>query len=568
MEGDSTSVFTSTIFGTDDGNEENLKFNADKAFYDIPELRLNVSGIPYINSADASIIPNEGRATILKDAEMEILDSARVLIDTLNRYHRLFNGKIKINSRLDFEGQATYQFINVQKDTFNIEFEEFQLVEEGQEDKALSGRKKDKEKIKKSKNKKNRKGVVPRYTISQGTVEEEDEFYITSRILYKGKVIMYANKRNLELDGFIKLDLSTRSDGLNEWIEYKSDKGDSVVLAIDDKTKAGDKKVTSGLHFVAGTNDLYTTFMSSKRGEGDKDVILASGTLDYNPSINEFKISPDSKRSGASFQGNRLIFDDSKASIYVEGRLNFLDENASKYLKSSGSGQINTKEGSESYKFDTFLTFGLPVSSKVTQAMQEATILKTPEKPIILNRNSLENSKIAEIVTDKVLQKFIQDLTLKPTSITSISKELNKTFIFSKANLEWSNEYKTFHSQGKLQLMSIGDKTFDAEVDGFVEIHKNAAGDEFAVYFQIDGGLWYYFEYIGGQFAAISSDATFNENLGGDVEEAGLDKKEAFISKFYAVYGADALPVAEIKEEDKPKDPEKKEEEEEEDDGF
>ncbi|NJO03581.1 MAG: hypothetical protein HC880_19560, partial [Bacteroidia bacterium] len=307
MKGDTNSYFTSTIFGAEDYNEENLTFKATQAFYDINTLSMQVEGIPFINSADASIVPKDGKAVIRKNAEMEELKEAVLLIDTLNRYHRLFDGNIRINSRLEFEGDATYQFVNVQKDTFNVKFDKFELIEEEAAPRS-----------------KRKGGVTPRFTFAQGTVEEQDNFYITSRVLYKGDIKMYANRQNLSLDGFIKLDLSTRSD-FNEWIPYKSDKGDSVFLAVDEKLTVDNQIITSGLHFTTGASDLYTTFLSPKQSEQDFDIFLASGILDYNPSINEFKISPPSRRDGDGYVGNRLIFDDSQASIFMDGKFNLMD---------------------------------------------------------------------------------------------------------------------------------------------------------------------------------------------------------------------------------------------------
>lgn len=532
MTGDSTSRFTSTVFGSEDTNIENLTFNASNALYDIPNLTLTVSGIPFINSADASIVPKEGKAVILKDAEMQQLKEAKVLIDTLYRYHRLFNGNIKINSRLDFEGDATYQFVNVQKDTFNVKFDKFELIEE-----VTSKEKKDK-----------RKGRPLKITYAKGEVKESDKFYISSRVQYKGLIEMYANRRNLSLDGFIKLDLTSRTD-YNNWIPYKSDKGDSVVLNIPEKLSIENDVVTSGVHFTSGTYDMYSTFLSTKQSPNDSDIMLASGKLEYNPAINEFKISPEDKTKGLSYAGNRLIFDDSKGSIYIEGLMNLLDANASKMLKISGTGVINKKD-SISSKFDTFQSFNLPISFKSILPIQNAIRAKIPEKSYRLDKNDPMVYKIADMVGDKAIKKYFEDIKVKPTPINEISEEMNRPFVFSKVEMNWSDEYKTFHSVGPLHLLSIANKVYDADITGFVEIYKNNAGDNFTLYLQPDPDLWYYFELDQGVFRILSSDETFNTSIESkSVELASIDKKEAFISKFRELYGAPELPQGTEEEE-------------------
>ncbi len=547
MNGDTTSYFTSTIFGAEDYNEENLRFNASFAFFDIPTLSMKVTGVPFINSADASIVPKDGEVIILKDAEMQELNEAIVLIDTLNRYHRLFDGHIRIKSRFEFEGDATYQFVNVQNDTFNVKFDKFELIED--ETKGKVKRRKD--------------AKIPKFTFAQGTVEEEDNFYITSRVLYKGGIKMYANRKDLSLDGYIKLDLSTRSD-FNEWIPYKSDKGDEVSLELDAENQVDNQTITSGLHYAAGAVDLYTTFLSPKQSADDRDIFLASGVLDYNPSINEFKIAPQDRRDGKTYTGNQLIFDDSKASIFVEGRFNLVDDALSAILKTSGTGRIKAKE--KDYNFDALMAINFPIEFKAVSTMQTRILEKIQEKPITLVKNDPLVTKIAEIAGDKDFKKFEEGLGLRPIPIPEISKDLKVPFVFSKVNLLWSDEYKTYYSKGKLRLLSIYDKIFDEDVFGFIEIRKSADGDVLSMYIQIDPEVWYYFETEGGVISALSEDEVFNTTVvSKGVELAGIDKKEAFVNKFRAIYGADELPK---KKEEEPKDDDPEKKPKDDDDGF
>lgn len=560
MNGDSTSYFVSTIFGSEDYNEENLRFRANKGFYDIPNLSLLVSGIPFINSADASIVPIDGKATILKDAEMQELKKAIVLIDTLNRYHRLFNGNIKIDSRLTFEGDATYQFVNVKKDTFNIKFDKFELITADTDPGKAEANERD--------NKRKKGKYVPRYTFAQGTVEEKDKFYITSRVLYKGAVKMYANRRNLSLDGFIKLDLSSR-EGDADWIPYKSDKGDSVSLNLAEKTKIGEEEVTSGMHFSPAL-DLYTTFISRKQSDQDTDIFLAKGNLDYSPSINEFKIALPEKKEGKIFGGNQLIYDDSKGEVYIQGKLNLWDAALAKQVLTVGSSRSNTKK--KSHTFDLMLPFDLPLGVKSIMEMQRMILGKLPEKSPTIGRNDPLNDKFAEILGDKEYRKFIQEGAVRPSLLVNTSKELKKPLVFTTVNMEWNDEYKTFYSKDSLRLFNVNEKVVDSYVTGYIEFRKNTGGDGYSIYLQIDPDLWYYFEVDAGVFSALSSDEPFNQGIDNKaVQLAGIDKKEAFVAKFRELYKAAALPEnqkkEEVKKEPEKKDP-KKEKKSDDDDGF
>ncbi|MCS6822203.1 MAG: hypothetical protein NZ551_10085 [Microscillaceae bacterium] len=526
LTGDTTSRFTSTKFGQGALTNKDLDFRAEKGVYDIKKLRLDLEGVPYINSADARIIPDKGKVTILKDAEMQELKKARLQIDTLNRYHNLFDGNIKINARVTdeyddfdaFEGDATYQFVNVKKDTFNIKFDRFRFVS----DEESTGKRK----------RRGRGGK--KYTVSQGTVKEEDKFYITTRILYKGQVKMFANRRNLALDGAIKLDLQS-VDNINDWIPYKSDRGDSVSLEVAEKQNVGDKIVSSGLHFSQQLS-LYGSFLNPKRDVNDQDIILASGILDYTPSLNEFKIEPKAKREGKSFVGNQLILDDSKGSIYVEGKLNLLDNLTKQYLTHAGTARVSLKDTLAEFELVKICNFQMP--AKAAEAMQKAILAKAPEKPFRITKDDQLTTKLAEIVGDKPIYKYLEESILKPVNVLEISSELKKPLVFSKINMKWSEAYKTLHSVGKLRLLGVNGKVVNEEFFGFVEIRKATTGDGFSIYLEIDPDLWYYFEVDESKFQALSSDANFNNLfLSKNTSLASEDKKEAFINKFRALYG-------------------------------
>ena len=85
MKGDvANSTFNATA-----PDQEGLAFNGSAALYEIEKMTLNVSGVPYIRTADVKIIPDKGVVSIRKNGEMAAFKNARIEIDTLNSSHRL-----------------------------------------------------------------------------------------------------------------------------------------------------------------------------------------------------------------------------------------------------------------------------------------------------------------------------------------------------------------------------------------------------------------------------------------------------------------------------------------------
>lgn len=113
MKGDvKTSTFTATA-----EDQEGLTFNGSAALYDVEKMMLNISGVPYVTSADARIYPDKGIVTIRRNGEMLALKNARLELDTISLFHRLKNGNIQIVSRTRFAGDASYKFATAKGDT-------------------------------------------------------------------------------------------------------------------------------------------------------------------------------------------------------------------------------------------------------------------------------------------------------------------------------------------------------------------------------------------------------------------------------------------------------------------
>ena len=114
-----------TTFSSMEPSQEGLSFNGSEALYNIEKQSLNINGVPFIRTADAKVFPDKGAVFVSKDAEMKDFHQAKIILDTVNTYHRLINGNIKILSKSKFEGDAIYRYVNTIGDTLNIKMGNF-----------------------------------------------------------------------------------------------------------------------------------------------------------------------------------------------------------------------------------------------------------------------------------------------------------------------------------------------------------------------------------------------------------------------------------------------------------
>src|SRR5690606_41215351 len=93
------------------------------------------------------------------------------------------------------------------------------------------------------------------HTASSGEVLEADKLTLAPGLLYKGKMTMYANKPALELDGYVRLELSNMAD--NSWIVYKSSSDEEMgVIHIATSITDEGESVAAGLFIDSQTEEL------------------------------------------------------------------------------------------------------------------------------------------------------------------------------------------------------------------------------------------------------------------------------------------------------------------------
>jgi hypothetical protein len=552
MEGDvKTTTFTSI-----EPSQENLSFNARFALYNIEKYTLNIGGIPYIQSADARIIPNNGVVRILENAVMEPLTKAKLSIDTIYAYHNLIDGNIQILSKSKFTGNATYKFINSEKKEFDIKLGDFELRQE--------------EATKKNKN--------PRsFTAAQGEVTEEDKFLIAPRILYKGKVTMLAYERNLQLDGFIKLDLKSQST-LGAWIPYASNGGqESIVINVDENLNNNGVPITTGLHVDKSTLSIYSTFLSEKQNPDDKDIFIAKGQLSYNPSINEFKVAPTEKANNVVMEGNEFTLDDANGKIKFEGKLDLFNTLSNEYLSSAGSGEINL--ATNEYTFNTLLSLNFDLPSQVLTKLGDGIIQTKLDKSVGEKEANEDKEalylKLAALIGNGATKDYKNRSGQEWIPLFNASKKFLTAMVLSNVDLKWSEEHKAYYSTGKIGLSNVINKDINSQFDGMLEIRKVSTGDEITLYLEISPEDWYYFSFEQEQLQIISSSEDFNDVVNsktrpGKTGQFGFlmgspDEKQVFIERFNHDYrGVSAKPVEQVKKTEQPEEKKKEEKK----DGF
>ncbi|MBY0424240.1 MAG: hypothetical protein K2Q22_01270, partial [Cytophagales bacterium] len=116
---------TKSFFFSTHPDQDSLKFFANAAVYDMKKYTLNISGVPFILVGDIKVLVDSNKVTILENANMLPFKNARLIIDSTNKFFKLYNGAIQIISRKKLEGTATYDYTVSAKQKSKVKFNEY-----------------------------------------------------------------------------------------------------------------------------------------------------------------------------------------------------------------------------------------------------------------------------------------------------------------------------------------------------------------------------------------------------------------------------------------------------------
>ena len=251
---------------------EELSFQAEKAVYSMDSSQLRAEGVPYIRALGVDIIPKDNRVLVGPDSDIQELQQATLYVDAENRNHTLVNGTIKIHSANHFTGSADYKHTNVDSSVYYIRLDRF-LTERAKGD----------------------DGKTKEVVVSGGVVPEEQRFKASTGFYFKGNVKMFANRKRLLFDGFVKLVLEGE-DRNTQWIMYKADTDEKqIIIDFDNSTTEDGTPLTAGLHYKKD-GELYLSFMQDKEDPEDIDIFESEGTLSYDTERNFYVISAKQKK--------------------------------------------------------------------------------------------------------------------------------------------------------------------------------------------------------------------------------------------------------------------------------
>lgn len=480
-------------FVATDPRQDSLQFKAQEAYFNLASEEVVVSGVPNIYVADALITPADKRVVLLPEGKMQTLENALVEADQTSKFHRIYEARIDIFGKNEYEGAGKYDYIEVNGKEQYIEFDNIRVNSEGT-------------------------------TVASGPIPEEDNFYLTERIFFKGVAELDASNKFLAFGGEVKIE-SENPVFQGAWFTFEKTvvNPDSVFIPIkDDLANEAGEQLTVGLMFVPENRVFYSNFLQAVEAEDDIEVLSATGGLTFDRRKKEFKIGGEEKLKGQVFKGSTVAYNDALNTITSQGFLKFPYDFADRTItmKMAGAWKEDLRRRQLSTDLILGVNFGVIPAEPLSALSDNFQFLTTASKNIDFQQRGflesiselLDEGKPGERGTGAFLENLRNSMVY---SDIKLAEQLPYTVLISGVNFNYSPEYKALYSDSEVGLIGLNSRPINKIVNakivyqfGTIGASGEKAPDKLTIYLEIDEFNWVYFQYEENVVYTMSSDYT------------------------------------------------------------
>ena len=527
-----------------------ITFRLEKMTYSMETNRIHAEGVSELIVANAKIVPDKGELNIDSNRQVEDLENAVLVLNRDNQYHTLTNANLQILSYKKFTGNADYQYINNVADTFNIPVSSFKIKERTKTTKGLLAS------LKGNKTKNERSPFI---IAAKAKIDTTAHFELIHGFEYAGKVEFTDEESTLFFKGKTRPKLEREEDS---WFKYENQDSEeekiAVYLVVDENLKEAESggKHQTGLFISDKFKDLYSSFIQYDRERtSDYNLFPISGFVTFDKNRNEYHIS--SAREDGN-QGITMRFTRKEQKAYFEGKLELVPNTENDY-EFVMAGRGSKEKDTTYFEFKGLVYLGINQLgatqkriAKVFSQDEEETIESIAMNTELMNglRHIVYSDQFNEILESEETGEGLY-----------LGNFFRKGVILDNITLQWSDEHKAFHNNGKAKVYGLFGTDYNTET--LTVLIESPKMDNLRTLnmFIIDEPTseWLYIQITKGKvFMHSSSDVLDQALVNKKVKTVNLAKSEdirGFVDSFYSDYLPEAnAPLYQIPEVESKKD--------------
>jgi len=479
-----------------DPDQDSLFFNGKTAFYDMKTSLLKIGGVEVIKSADAFIYTKDGNIEIEPGGKMTKFEDARIVADTVSKYHTIDSASVEILGKKLYKATGYYQY-NIAGYDQEVFFDNIVGQRFG------PGAAK----------------VKNVRTTASGVIPEEQNFRLGIKTLYKGDIILNADKQNLRFEGYGKLDAAKLP--ANEWFTLRSDvdKNDPLVEIRKTKNPEDDPLVT-GFFLGKESGQCYPRILLIPFNRTDRVLIDAAGFYKYDEKTDKFTFGDSLKVLDKSQRGAKMVYDNRVGTVQAEGKINIGE--GLKYMKIQTAGKLKSDFNIDSTGYTTTGEFMSGINITMPKNLLDMMLNDIQassfdaQAPIINTQMAFYQPATAEFVSNnKDMDETMGNLR---NNFVVLPKDDNKhTILLGRHQVIWNDEYQSFLSlDDRNPVLYINGVAINKMLTVFVEYRMPTSDDDrFYIYIKPSPDLWYFLGYQAGALNVVSSSTRFNDAIVG-----------------------------------------------------
>lgn len=456
--------------------QDSLSFVSTKALYDYKKNLILASNVTFIKVADAYVYPKDGNVTVKPDGYLQEIEESQILANRQSKLHTIYNATVEIQGRLKYSGSGNYDYIDETGEKQMIFFNEIEV------DGSIN-------------------------TIASGIIDQTQEFTLSPYYGFQGRVSLSAPRQFLTFNGGAQIFHDCEQIEQN-YFKFESEiNPEEIYIPVPEEPfDINMNSIYSGIFITRDSSHIYPSFFSKKKLPSDRFIITADGYLYYDKETQEYRISTMDKLHNFNLPGNWLQLSRENCVEYGEGDIDLVIRLGQVSLSSIGDAEHNMI--TDETTLGTMIAMDFFMSDDAFQVMsQEIDSLQGLEPFDLTDAKYVK--RISEMIGMERTEKLQSDLGLYGR-YQEIPQELIHTLFFSKVDLIWNQETRSYRSTGKIGIGSINGHQIHKMVDGYMELSKRRSGDLFDVYLELDRTTWYYVGYTRGVLHVLSSNRDFN----------------------------------------------------------
>lgn len=477
--------------------QDSLRFTGTSANYNLTESVLRIEGVSFIQSADAYIYPSGEQVVIQPKADMDLLENATIIADTVNRYHTINKANVKVLGKENYKATGGFYEYNVDTIVQEIKFDRIDIV------RTRKGPK---------------RGKLT--TVGEGRVAMSDNFYLDKKIFFQGTARLKADRKELEFDGFAKFLSPVVGDSSWFSIDNDIDRKDVVLQYDKPKNLIGDR-VYTGIYIKRDTGLIYPRILTPKYSRRDRPIFETQGFIKYLADGDRFLMGDSLKVLANGKRGNLIVLDRLTGRLDFEGKYTLASELPYVKVDAAGTGSVSgIADEDVQIKMDMMLGIDFVIPDKLINYLIRDLDVNSFDLAFATYDKNHVRKGLAEFITDdKKLEKIYKEIE-DYDRVTWPKGYDDYTFLFGNVSMNWNPTRYSMVSKKGISLSYINGYALHKKVEAYVEVRMSRSRDEFNIYIKSPSGNFYYFNYQNRVLSVVSSNPDFNDAV------LGMKKKE------------------------------------------